>query len=158
MVFIWIKTILVRATFLHLFNNILTLLILLLQFHPILDCHLELFKYQIVSHPVSSWVIGNKIIFVCVVFLDSSVQGYTDPILRDVLPIVRHPQDSTKTQSQLEISTNVVIIQRFIEPISIPKCDTTHINIICWWKIKVDKLDKAIDSIRTPGFLYSWIC
>ncbi len=67
-------------------------------------------------------------------FLHSSVEVNTIPELDANVPIVGKPQYCGQTESHSHLSTDVVIIKGFIEPISIPEKNTAHyiksINIL----------------------------
>jgi hypothetical protein len=41
---------------------------------------------------------------------------------------VRHPEDTGETEGKLEISTEIVVIQRFVKPISVSEDNTAHLN------------------------------
>lgn len=64
------------------------------------------------SESVSSWFVFNEIILSGVTFLQSSVEV-------DTVPVMGHPEKHTKTEGQFHLSTNVVIIERLVKPISI---------------------------------------
>lgn len=72
------------------------------------------------SEPVSSWLVFDEIIFSGVTFLHGSVEVDTVPWLSYAnVPVVRHPEEHTKAESQFHLSTNVVIIERLVKPISV---------------------------------------
>jgi hypothetical protein len=39
---------------------------------------------------------------------------------------VRHPQQAGNTEAELEVSSEVIVVERFVEPISIPEDNTAH--------------------------------
>jgi len=42
------------------------------------------------------------------------------------IPIVGHPEKGGDAECQLEVSADVVVIERFVEPVTVPEHDATH--------------------------------
>jgi len=51
----------------------------LFQFDPVLDNHFELLEKETVAQSVPARIVLDEIVFVGVVFLDCSVERYSDP-------------------------------------------------------------------------------
>jgi hypothetical protein len=42
------------------------------------------------------------------------------------VPVVRHPEEAGNTEAQLEVTADIVVVQRLVEPVAISKDDAAH--------------------------------
>lgn len=113
----------------RLHKSTLTNLILSFQFVPILDHHFELLEDEAVSESVSARVVLNEVVFVGRALLNSPVDRNSHPAIIQKVPIVRHPQHAGHSEGQLEISTQVVVVKRLVEPIAVSEDDAAHTRV-----------------------------
>ena len=64
---------------LHLSKFVITELVLLLKFVPVLNHHFKLFENHAVSESVPARIVNHEVIFVGVVLFHSSVQRNSNP-------------------------------------------------------------------------------
>ena len=82
----------------------------------------------------------DEIIFACASFLHGSVEIDTIPEINDKIPIMGHPDEERETECKFHLSADVVIVEGFVEPISVPEKDTAHLFICYLYKLNYSRI------------------